>query len=83
MIMGSNDKLLLRNIGIAATVVVGVIALFSIAGYSDEKSCGEFVDDYYENIAAVCPDEYLEWGYDSVEQCINDEMGKSPSPPPC
>jgi len=28
--MNSNDKLLLRNIGIASAVVIGVIAFFSV-----------------------------------------------------
>ena len=81
--MGSNDKILLRNIGIAATVVIGVITLFSIVGYSDEKSCGQVVQEYYKQMEAVCPVEYLEWGYDTVEQCINNEMGIMPDPIQC
>ena len=81
--MGSNDMILLRNTGIAAAVVIGVIILFSIVGYSDENSCQRVVREYYEKMEPVCSGEYLEWGYDSAEQCINDEMGSMPDPEEC
>jgi len=64
-------------------VVIGVIALFSIVNNLDEKSCGQVVQAYHEQMKAVCPVEYLEWGYDTVEQCINDEMGSMPDPHAC
>lgn len=41
----------------------------------DPESCRNVVIRHYERMQAVCPAEYLEWGYDSPEQCINDEMG--------
>ncbi len=41
----------------------------------DPESCKNVLIRHYEMLEAVCPDEYLEWGYDSPEQCINDEMG--------
>ena len=75
--------ILLRNIGIAAAVVIAVIALFSIVGNMDGNLCHQAVQEYRERMEAVCLDEYLEWGYDSVEQCINDEMGSMADPLDC
>jgi len=72
--MGRSDMILLRNIGIASAVVIAVIVLFSIVGYSDENSCQQVVQEYSEMLEAVCPDEYLEWGYDSAEECVYNKM---------
>ncbi|QLH02584.1 hypothetical protein C5F47_02920 [Nitrosopumilus cobalaminigenes] len=41
----------------------------------DPNSCPNVTERYYQRLTESCPDKYLEWGHDSVKQCINDEMG--------
>ena len=73
-----NDRLLLRNLGIAAAVVIGVLAFGSIVGNTDENSCMDNVREMADRMEAACQGDYLEWGYDSPEQCTNQELGTLP-----
>lgn len=81
--MGKRDVTLLRNIGIASVVVIAVITLFSIVGNTDGNPCQQAVQEYQKLMEPVCSAEYLERGYDTVEQCMNDEMGSMPDPREC
>lgn len=66
--------ILLRNIGIASAIVITVIALFSIVGYTDKVSCPDGTQTFLKYLEATCPDEYLEQGHDSVQECMNYEI---------
>ena len=57
-------------------IVVG--GLFLITYLNNEfnpDSCRNVVKQHYERMQVECPDEYLEWGYDSPEECVNNRMG--------
>jgi len=88
--MNSNDRLLLRNIGIAAAVVIGAIALFSFVANPVENSFMGNVDEfgnpvedsciqiYIDKMVIACQGDYVEWGHDSPEQCLEHYMTRLP-----
>ena len=75
LIMGSNDKLLLRNLGVASAMVVIVIAILSqtdIAETTDDKqNCmtEQEVGDYLEFFEKECPVNFDDFGFESSSKC--------------
>ena len=57
-------------------IVIGGMFLFPfLYSESSPDSCQDALDSFAKRMEAVCPAEYLEWGYDSPERCINGEIG--------
>jgi len=76
--MGINNKILLRNLAIAAAVVIGSIAFFSSIDDTgeiiEEETCGGSFESALKHLETVaCPENYVKWGYDSPEECVDME----------
>ncbi|WP_179360045.1 hypothetical protein [Nitrosopumilus cobalaminigenes] len=78
--MGSNDKILLRNLGIASAMVIIVIAVLSqtdIAETADnDQTCltEQEIEDRLEFFNKECPVNFEDFRFESASECFEQKV---------
>ena len=78
--MGSNNKTLLRNLGMASAFVVIVIAVLSQTGIAETQDDPQIcmteqeVGDYLEFFEKECPVNFDDFGFESSNECHEEKI---------
>ncbi|MCH9658738.1 hypothetical protein K0U27_08655 [archaeon] len=78
--MGSNDKILLRNIGIASALVIVVVAILSqtdaVETNDSNQNCmtEQEAGDRLEFFEKECPVNFKDFGFESGSECYEQKI---------
>ena len=78
--MGSNDKTLLRNIGIASALVIVVVAILSQTDAAEtndgNQNCmtEQEAEDRLEFFEKECPVNFEDFGFESSNECYEQKI---------